>query len=46
MGEYIGRIYEEVRDRPKYMTARQVNLLGSLYLCRQVLTQMKNGAGA
>ncbi|OQA24713.1 MAG: hypothetical protein BWY59_02072 [Verrucomicrobia bacterium ADurb.Bin345] len=25
MGEYIGRIYEEVRQRPKYMIARKVN---------------------
>jgi glycosyltransferase involved in cell wall biosynthesis len=25
MGEYIGRIYEEVRGRPKYMVARKVN---------------------
>ena len=25
MGEYIGRIYEEVRARPKYMVARKVN---------------------
>lgn len=29
MGEYIGRIYEEVRDRPKYMIARQVNFDGA-----------------
>ncbi|NKB23698.1 MAG: glycosyltransferase [Kiritimatiellae bacterium] len=26
MGEYIGRIYDEVRMRPKYMIARRVNL--------------------
>jgi dolichol-phosphate mannosyltransferase len=25
MGEYIGRIYEEVRGRPKYMIARKIN---------------------
>lgn len=25
MGEYIGRIYEEVRGRPKYLIARKVN---------------------
>lgn len=25
MGEYIGRIYDEVRARPKYMVARKVN---------------------
>jgi len=25
MGEYVGRIYEEVRNRPKYMIARSVN---------------------
>lgn len=24
MGEYIGRIYEEVRNRPKYLLARKV----------------------
>lgn len=29
IGEYIGRIYEEVRDRPKYMIARKVNFNGS-----------------
>jgi hypothetical protein len=25
MGEYIGRIYDEVRARPKYMVARKLN---------------------
>jgi len=28
MGEYIGRIYEEVRGRPKYLIARKVNFGG------------------
>jgi len=28
MGEYIGRIYEEVRGRPKYMIDRKVNFDG------------------
>lgn len=28
MGEYIGRIYEEVRNRPKYMVARHVDSRG------------------
>jgi dolichol-phosphate mannosyltransferase len=32
MGEYIGRIYEEVRDRPKYMVARRVNFGRSNHL--------------
>jgi dolichol-phosphate mannosyltransferase len=26
MGEYVGRIYEEVRGRPKYLVARKVNI--------------------
>jgi dolichol-phosphate mannosyltransferase len=30
MGEYIGRIYEEVRGRPKYMVAKRVNFDGSV----------------
>ena len=29
MGEYIGRIYEEVRGRPKYMVAKRVNFGGA-----------------
>lgn len=29
MGEYIGRIYEEARQRPKYMIAEKVNFPGT-----------------
>jgi dolichol-phosphate mannosyltransferase len=28
LGEYIGRIYEEVRHRPRYIVDRKVNVPG------------------
>jgi glycosyltransferase involved in cell wall biosynthesis len=35
LGEYVGRIYEEVKRRPLYVVADEVNVTGSLNLSRR-----------
>jgi polyisoprenyl-phosphate glycosyltransferase len=48
LGEYVGRIYEEVKERPLYLVAEEVGIQKNAPKCRDsaVRSELKTGVGA